>query len=146
MLFLIQIGDQFPLDGGEAIAGEPVTFEPDRKLSLTCLAGHNISLTTKATLFWSYGALNAQTTTVIGKLSYPDSSKVLSDLKDNCYQMSVEGSLNLNNCSQDDDVRYWCHVFLYEDFVIRSYVDSQLKGTYMWKIIGSLAEANSGKS
>ncbi|XP_038061316.1 uncharacterized protein LOC119732020 [Patiria miniata] len=121
------IGNQFPLDGGSATADDAVSFEPDRKLSFTCLAKRNISLTTKATLFWSYGALDAHTTTVVGKLDLLGVFMTLSDLGDDCFQTSTEGSLILNNCSQDDDVRYWCHVFPDGGVVIRSYVDSRLK-------------------
>ncbi|XP_022083760.1 uncharacterized protein LOC110975520 isoform X2 [Acanthaster planci] len=123
-------GDRFPLDGGRATAGEAVYFESDRKLTLTCPADFKISWTTEALIIWSYGKPTEENTAVIGQLSLPDGTKTLSDLKDKgCLGITSEGSLILNNCSQDGDVRYWCHVFQYKEGVIRAYVDSRIKDT-----------------
>ncbi|XP_038061383.1 uncharacterized protein LOC119732077 [Patiria miniata] len=115
------IGDRFPLDGGSAKEGDSVTIKP--RFSLQCPALSDISLTTKATLFWSFGANDTETTTVIGTLNLPDGPKKMYDLGKDCLDISMEGALLFNNCSQDDDVRYWCHVFPANDNLIRSYVD-----------------------
>ncbi|XP_022083661.1 uncharacterized protein LOC110975455 [Acanthaster planci] len=118
------IGDQFPLDDGEAIRGNTSTFGLNRKLTLTCPATLNISLTTRAIVLWSYGKPHEKTTTVVGKLTLPDGTRNMSDLGDKgCFGITYEGSLVLNKCSQDSDVRYWCHVFPDGDVVVRSYQD-----------------------
>ncbi|XP_038061327.1 uncharacterized protein LOC119732030 [Patiria miniata] len=118
------IGDRFPLDDGIATEGDSVTFKPKTRFSLHCPALSDISLTTKATLFWSFGAPDAKFTTVIGTLNLPDGPKKMSDLGDNgCLDISMEGALLLNDSFQDGEVRYWCHVFPANDSLIRSYVE-----------------------
>ncbi|XP_038061492.1 uncharacterized protein LOC119732152 [Patiria miniata] len=117
------IGDRFPLDGGSAKEGDSVTIKPETRFSLQCPALSDISLTTKATLFWSFGANDAESATVIGTLNLPDGPQKMYDLGKDCLGISMEGALLFNNCSQDDDVRYWCHVFPANDNLIRSYVD-----------------------
>ena len=124
-------GDTFPLDGGNATAGKTVTYRPNGRFTLRCPAGVEPSLTTKATFIWSSGAPHARNTTVIGKLILPERHKTMSDLGGNrCFDISFEGSLLLTNCSQDDDVRYWCHVFPEGDVLRRSYVDVIAKSEY----------------
>ncbi|XP_038054159.1 uncharacterized protein LOC119726504 isoform X2 [Patiria miniata] len=118
------IGDRFPLDDGTATEGDSVTFNPKTRFSLQCPAlSVDISLTRKATLFWSFGATDEESTTVIGTLNLPDGPIKMADLGKNCLGISMEGALLLNNCSQDGDVRYWCVVFPANDDLIRSYVD-----------------------
>ncbi|XP_038061289.1 uncharacterized protein LOC119732008 [Patiria miniata] len=117
------IGDRFPLDEANATEGDSVTIKPESRFSLRCPALSDISLTTKSTLFWSFGAPDAESTTVIGTMNLPDGPIKMSDLGDNsCLGISIEGALLLNNCSQDGDVRYWCHVFPANGDLIRSYV------------------------
>ncbi|XP_038061550.1 uncharacterized protein LOC119732196 [Patiria miniata] len=125
------IGDRFPLDGGSAKEGDSVTIKPETRFSLQCPALSDISLTTKATLFWSFGANDAESTTVIGTLNLPDGLKKMYDLGKDCLGISMEGALLFNNCSQDDDVRYWCHVFPANDNLIRSYVDVLKESKFM---------------
>ncbi|XP_038061528.1 uncharacterized protein LOC119732177 [Patiria miniata] len=121
------IGDRIPLDGGIATEGDSVTIKPETGFSLQCPALSDISLTTKATLFWSFGANDAESTTVIGTLNLPDGTIKMSDLGKDCLGISMGGALLLNNCSQNDDVRYWCHVFPVNGDLIRSHVDVLLK-------------------
>ena len=117
-------GDEFPLDGGDVEAADVVNFEPNRRFTLRCPTGPNITLTTKSTVFWSSGAPGELTSTVIGIFHLPERRKTKSDLGSNrCFDISYGGSLLLTNCSQDGDVRYWCHVFPYDDVLHRSYVD-----------------------
>ncbi|XP_022083696.1 uncharacterized protein LOC110975472 [Acanthaster planci] len=116
------IGDQFPLDSGSAIEGDPVTFRPHTRFTLHCPALSGIART-KGTLIWSYGSPDAQSTTVIGTFNLLDGSHTMNSLKNHsCLGVSTNRSLLLNNCSQDGDVRYWCHVFPANDNLIRSYV------------------------
>ena len=116
------IGDTFPLDGGSTTEGKPVTFRAGTKFSLRCPALSGIS-PGKGTLIWSYGPVDARSTTVIGTFNLPDGPKTPHRSKDNgCLNISMEGLLLLNNCSQDGDVRYWCHVFSANSNLNRSYI------------------------
>ncbi|XP_038054137.1 uncharacterized protein LOC119726494 [Patiria miniata] len=117
------IGDRFPLDGGSATEGDSVSFKPETRFSPQCPALSDISLTSRATLFWSFGDPDAESTTVIGTLNLPDGPIKMTDLGKDCLGISMEGALLLNNCSQDGDVTYWCHVFPANGDLIRSYVD-----------------------
>ncbi|XP_038061256.1 uncharacterized protein LOC119731983 [Patiria miniata] len=118
------IGDRFPLDDGIAVEGDNVTFKPISRFSLQCPAFSDIPLTAKATLFWSFGDPDPEPyTTVIGTLNLPDGPKKIYYQVEDCLGITMEGALLLNNCFQDGDVRYWCHVFPATDDLIRSYVD-----------------------
>ncbi|XP_022083655.1 uncharacterized protein LOC110975450 isoform X2 [Acanthaster planci] len=117
------IGDNFPLDDGRPISGVSETFEPGKEMTLACLARPNISVN-EAIVFWSFGKPDKKTATFIGKLNLPEGTKKLSDLGDRgCFDITPEGSLILNNCFQDGDVRYWCHVFYEKHDLVRSYQD-----------------------
>ncbi|XP_038062512.1 uncharacterized protein LOC119733000 [Patiria miniata] len=87
------------------------------------------------TVFWSFANPdNHTTTTVIGRLNLPGSSNTMSDLIGNaCFSISEEGALLLNMCFQEDDVRYWCHVFPEDEILMRSYVDVLIKGCPTFK-------------
>ena len=116
------IGNTLPLDSGSPIEGESVTFRPQTKFSLQCPALSDSS-PSKGILIWSYGPVDVQSTTVIGTFNLPGGSKTEYSSKDNgCLGISTEGSLLLNNCSQDGDMRYWCHFFPRSGNLIRSYV------------------------
>ncbi|XP_022083874.1 uncharacterized protein LOC110975595 [Acanthaster planci] len=117
------IGDSFPLDDMKSIAADQVTFEPGQRFELPCPAKSNLSETTKATLVWSYGTSDKRSSTVIGTRNLPDGSKSMSDLGGKrCFDIASNGSL-LSNCSDEDDVRYWCHVFPHDSLLRRSHVD-----------------------
>ncbi|XP_038061304.1 uncharacterized protein LOC119732015 [Patiria miniata] len=122
------IGNYFLLDGGIAVEGRTCTLQPGKNLTLQCPSASSISMTSKAHLYWSFAAPDARITTVIGTLNLPDGSMEMSDLRDNdCFQITLEGSLLLNNCSQDGDVRFWCHIFPEKAYLLRSFVDVELE-------------------
>ena len=125
-------GNEFPLDGGVARAGETVILKPNVRLTLECPVGLNNAGVNETTVFWSYGAPDdRQSTTVIGKLILPERRKTTSDLGGNrCFDISSEGSLLLTNCSQNGDVRYWCHVFSEGGVLHRYYVDVAVHGEF----------------
>ena len=126
-------GDKFPLDSSNVPTPSADKLKAGKSYTLPCQAVSNVTeIQSRATLIWSFGTPSEQTTTVIGRLTLPESSILMSDLGDKaCYNITSEGSLHLNDCSQDGDIRFWCHVFLEHD-MLRSYVDMSSDGECTW--------------
>ncbi|XP_038061096.1 uncharacterized protein LOC119731882 [Patiria miniata] len=127
------IGRKFPLDGGDVSSSSKIYFKAGTNYTLPCqAASDSAEIGSPATVFWSFAKLGNATTTVIGRLHIPGGSKKMSDPRDNnCFSISPEGALFLNGCLEEEDVRYWCHVFPENELLIKSYVDLVVKSEYV---------------
>ncbi|XP_022106374.1 uncharacterized protein LOC110987702 isoform X2 [Acanthaster planci] len=115
-------GEQFPLGSKPSVRGTSVTYEPGKVQILRCPTGLNVTAMSKATLLWSFGARDANSVTVIGRIDIVDGNSTVSELGKICVSISSEGSLHLDDCPQNGDVRYWCHVFANNE-LWQSYID-----------------------